>query len=336
MATATSDAKGSELLIALNWKVCRLSTLMISFVVFTVGTERRGKGESQSWLDKSKNVRIKVSFYRVQWCVMDSDGLAASLGKLLFPVRWGKFNFETLLKKQNKTRKCDWAARASPDCWNYWQNLVCKQKKQHFVWWKKKQLRAAHFTLLSMQLWIALLKTATKKSASSMVTHMGGLIRKVWHGEKKRRESRYERQVENTHHRRLGHVIQVKGGLSHRNGTTGSHVEMVSGFTRSYLQVVMTKPERWISYLSINSSFPNQDSHVLHILKDLIHDLRSQRVPAGLRTMDKGTCLKTAGPNTQANKAGREMTKQKENPQVCLNHRAEQSQSSCPTLPCSR
>lgn len=49
-----------------------------------------------------------------------------------------------------------------------------------------------------MQLWIALLKTATKKSASSIVTHMGGLIRKVWNGEN-RKEDKYAMQVENTH-----------------------------------------------------------------------------------------------------------------------------------------
>lgn len=59
--------------------------------------------------------------------------------------------------------------------------------------WSIKELlsNAAHFTIFSMQLCSALLKTATKKSASSMVTHMGGLIRKVWNGEKNRREGRY-------------------------------------------------------------------------------------------------------------------------------------------------
>lgn len=33
-----------------------------------------------------------------------------------------------------------------------------------------------------------LLKTARKKSASSIVMHMGGLMRKVWSGEKNRRQ----------------------------------------------------------------------------------------------------------------------------------------------------
>lgn len=35
-------------------------------------------------------------------------------------------------------------------------------------------------------------------------------------------------------------------------------------------------------YLSVKSSFPYQDSHVFDILKDLIHRLRRQRLPAGL------------------------------------------------------
>lgn len=57
------------------------------------------------------------------------------------------------------------------------------QTKKRKKWSMKELLsNTAHFTLLSMQLWIALLKTATKKSASSIVMHMGGLIRKVWNG----------------------------------------------------------------------------------------------------------------------------------------------------------
>lgn len=76
------------------------------------------------------------------------------------------------------------------------------------------------------------------------------------------------------------------------------------------------------SYLLINSSFSNQDSHVLYILKDLIHDLGSQWVPAGLWTMDRGCklfCLKNADPNAQANKPWLRLMKQTENLEVCFN-----------------
>lgn len=125
--------------------------------------------------------------------------------------------------------------------------LIYKQKRNILFVANRRKKRsmkevraAAHFILLSMQSWIALLKTATKKSASSIVMHMGGLIRKVWNGEKSRRRAEEradeEMQVENTHHRSLDQ--QVKEGLSYRTGTNGSHVQMepgklADGFTSS-------------------------------------------------------------------------------------------------------
>ncbi|KAG7241105.1 hypothetical protein INR49_025848 [Caranx melampygus] len=160
------------------------------------------------------------------------------------------------------------------------------------------------------RLWTALLKTATKKSTSSFVMHMGGWTRKdshvldvlkdvshrlwrqwvsagLWVMEKrKEREKSLRMAVAYTNSSHTGKQIQVSSPIHIPQPLHETLVEehwfLIVGHIVFMVQVFKSQIE--------DTSYRDQfhlDSHVLDVLKDLIHCLRRQWVSAGLGMMEK-------------------------------------------------